>query len=160
MDYSRYQNEIARQKAEMEAEKRRRGSFGQRALRGLGGALKGGLMGAMTMNPYIAAGGAAAGFAGGALDDGSGGQNAGTMIGQSIPLAAMAASRGSSYLSSGSGGAANPAAVEGSSSFVGPPSSAPMAANNGAFYGDSAGLGSLSPEEYRRYMDGVAQGRW
>jgi DNA mismatch repair protein MutS len=35
-----------------------------------------------------------------------------------------------------------------------------MAANNGAFYGDSAGLGSLSPEEYRRYMDGVAQGRW
>lgn len=101
-DYFRYQNEIDKQKREMEAEKRRRGSFGQRMLRGAGGAIKGGLMGAMTGNPYAAAGAAAAGFAGGALDDGSGQMNVGTAIGQSIPLAAMVAGRGASYLSSGS----------------------------------------------------------
>lgn len=90
-EYFRYQNEIARQKREMEDEKRRRGSFGQRMLRGVGGAVKGGLMGAMTGNPYAAIGMAGAGFAGGALDDGSGQQNVGNTIGQTLPLASMMA---------------------------------------------------------------------
>lgn len=113
-DYLRVQDEIARQKREMEEEKRKRGSFGQRALRGLGGAVKGGLMGAMTGNPFVAAGGAAAGFAGGALDDGSGQQNVGNTIGQALPLAAMVAGRGASYLQS-SPGATPPAAFNGGS---------------------------------------------
>lgn len=102
-DYFRYQREIEKQKQEMEAEKRRRGSFGQRMIRGVGGALKGGLMGAMSGNPFVALGAAGAGFAGGALDDGSGQQNVGTAIGQSVPMAAMLAGRGSSYLQGGSG---------------------------------------------------------
>lgn len=100
-DYLRYQEEIAKQKAEMEAEKRRRASFGQRMLRGVGGAVKGGLMGAMTGNPYAAIGMAGAGFAGGALDDGSGQQNVGNTIGQALPLASMMAG---SYLKGSAGG--------------------------------------------------------
>lgn len=102
-DYFRYQNEVEKQKREREAEMRKRGSFGQRMVRGLGGALKGGLMGAMTMNPYAAAGGAAAGFAGGALDDGSGQQNIGNTIGQVLPMAAMAGAR---YMGGAGGGEA------------------------------------------------------
>jgi hypothetical protein len=99
-DYLRYQDEIAKQRAQLEARRRHNSSFGQRAVRGLGGALKGGLMGAMTMNPWAAAGGAAAGFAGGALDDGNGG--AGATIGQNIgALGAMGSMAAGRYLGGG-----------------------------------------------------------
>ncbi len=111
----RVMEELARQKQEMEAAKRHAGSFGQRMLRGVGGALKGGLMGAMSGNPYVAAGSAAAGFAGGALDDGSGQQNVGTTIGQSVPMAAMLAGRGSSYLTQSGSGPTPPPSFNGAS---------------------------------------------
>src|SRR5882757_7106604 len=64
-DYRRYMDEIQRQRQELIARRHHNSSLGQRAIRGLGGALKGGLMGAMTGNPIAAAGGAAAGFGGG-----------------------------------------------------------------------------------------------
>jgi hypothetical protein len=95
-------------------------------------------MGAMTMNPWAAAGGAAAGFAGGALDDGNGG--AGATIGQNIgALGAMGSMAAGRYLG---GGAASPGAES----------------MNGASYGQSAGMGSLSEDDYQRYLDSVSRG--
>lgn len=132
-DYLRYQNEIARQRAELEARRRHNASFGQRAIRGLGGALKGGLMGAMTGNPYVAAGAAAAGFAGGALDDGNGGT--GAQIGQNIgALGAMGSMAAGKYLSG------SPAAVTASPNP----------------YGEAESLmrsGEISPAQYKDFLE-------
>lgn len=96
-DYFRYQDEIAKQKAELEARRRHNSSLGQRMLRGLGGALKGGAMGAMSGNPFVALGAAGAGFAGGAIDSGNG--DASGTIGQNVgSLGAMASMAAGRYL--------------------------------------------------------------
>jgi hypothetical protein len=132
-DYNRMREEIEKQKRELEEEKRKRGSFGARMLRGVGGAIPAAAMGFMVGGPVGAGIGAGAGFAGGALNDGSGQQNAGTMISQSIPLAAMAASKGGSYLSNSGG--------QGFSS---------------ADVANEYGMGNLTPEDLRMLR---AQGR-
>lgn len=99
-DYLRYQQEIDRQRHELEARRRHNASLGQRTIRGIGGALKGGAMGAMSGNPFVALGAAGAGFAGGAIDDGNGGT--GAQIGQNIgALGAMASMAAGKYLGGG-----------------------------------------------------------
>lgn len=133
-DYLRYQSEIAKQKAEMEARKRKEGSFGNRMKNGLTKAIPGALTGAATGliagGPVgMAAGlgiGAGTGFVGGAL---------GGAAGNSVAaLGAMAGGAAGKYLGD-SPGAVNPTAFQ-----------------------DSQGLGGMSPREYQDYMKSISGG--
>lgn len=92
-DYQRAQNEIEQQRRELEEKQRKENSFWSRMKRGAVGAIPGLVAGAMTGNPMAAAGGAAAGFAGGALAP------AGTNTAALGVMAAGMANKGSSYLS-------------------------------------------------------------
>lgn len=97
-DYLRYQDEIAKQKADLAAQKRKENSFGYRMKQGFTQALPGAITGAATglmrggpMGALAGAGiGSGAGFAGGAIG-GSAGNN-------TASLAAMGGSAIGSYL--------------------------------------------------------------
>lgn len=133
-DYLRYQEEIAKQKAELEAQRRKEGSFGNRLKRGLvqaiPGALSGALMGGLRGGPMGALAGAGigagAGLAGGAIGGSAGNSTA--------ALAAMGGAAAGSYLGSPTSTGFTPADV------------------NAAYHPGTPG--GLTAEEWAQYMRG------
>jgi hypothetical protein len=103
-DYLRYQDEIAKQKAELEAQRKKEGSFGNRLKRGLTsaipGAIAGGLSGLVKGGPMGALAGAGIGAGAGI----AGGMIGGAAGNSAASLAALGGSAIGSYMGSGTPG--------------------------------------------------------
>lgn len=136
-EYERTQAEIEKQRRELEEQKKKEGSFLSRMKRGAVGAIPGAIAGAMTGNPIAIAGGAAAGFAGGALSS-PGTNTAGLGV-----MAAGMANKGSSYLSSGP----QAATVAPATPFSGGNVQPDMSELQSAF-----ASGAISPQQYNALL--------